>query len=199
MTLKSTINEYEYYNSDKDDAESDPKIDQLVATHNSDGKKRNVTDTNISNGNSPRLLLINQIIPEIIPVIILQIDLPIANGVAEIRGTLHARQKITSKEIVADAVRSGALVLRDTKVVNWKDTDRKIPRYGNTSGSPPRLTTPVRICGGTYVSPTKMGSQEIGSPSRTIGNEEVRNAQPLHTSINGIFLNIETLHQLSVQ
>ena len=40
LTLQSTINNSEYYNSDEDDAESDPKIDQLVATHTSDRKER---------------------------------------------------------------------------------------------------------------------------------------------------------------
>ena len=31
-----TINNNEYYNSDKNDAEGDPKIDPKVATHTSD-------------------------------------------------------------------------------------------------------------------------------------------------------------------
>ena len=38
--LRSTINDYLYYNSYEDDAESDPESNQLVATHTSDGKKR---------------------------------------------------------------------------------------------------------------------------------------------------------------
>ena len=36
LTLQSTINDSEYYNSEEDDAESDQKRDQLVATHISD-------------------------------------------------------------------------------------------------------------------------------------------------------------------
>ena len=35
LTLQSTINSSPYYNSDKDEAESDLKNDQLVATHTS--------------------------------------------------------------------------------------------------------------------------------------------------------------------
>ena len=37
--LRSTINDYVYYNSYEDDAESNPKSNQLVATHTSDRKK----------------------------------------------------------------------------------------------------------------------------------------------------------------
>ena len=73
------------------------------------------------------------------------------------------------------------------QVVNWKNTDSKISQDENTSVSPPGLTTPALIGGGPYVSPNRTGSQEIGSPSGSIGPVEVRNAQPLHTSINGIY------------
>ena len=51
LTLHSKIKDSAYYNSDKDDAESDPKSDPLVATHTSDRKKRKVTDTDTTNGN----------------------------------------------------------------------------------------------------------------------------------------------------
>ena len=37
LTLQSTINNSEYYNSEENVAESDPKSDPLVATHTSDG------------------------------------------------------------------------------------------------------------------------------------------------------------------
>ena len=39
LTLFLTINDSRYYDSDKDDAESDPKSNQLVATHTSDERK----------------------------------------------------------------------------------------------------------------------------------------------------------------
>ena len=45
LTLQSTINNYADDHSNKNVAESDPKRDQLVATHTSDGKKRKITDT----------------------------------------------------------------------------------------------------------------------------------------------------------
>ena len=53
MTLHSTINDSEYYNSDEDDAEIYPKSDPLVATHTNDGKKIKVADTDSTNGNYP--------------------------------------------------------------------------------------------------------------------------------------------------
>ena len=63
LTLQSKINNSAYYNSDEDDAESDTKSNQLVATHTSDGKKRKIADINTTNGNYPHILLINRIIP----------------------------------------------------------------------------------------------------------------------------------------
>ena len=39
LTIQSTINDYTYYDSEEDDAKSDPKIDSLVATHTSDRNK----------------------------------------------------------------------------------------------------------------------------------------------------------------
>ena len=106
LTLPSTINNYRYYNSDKDDAESDPKSVQLVATRTNDGKRKKVTDTGTNNENYPQKLLISRTIPVIIP----PIDPPIVDGVAEIIGTFHARQTITLKGIVTNAARSGAHV-----------------------------------------------------------------------------------------
>ena len=41
LTLQSTINDFAYYNSEEDVAESDPKSDPLVATHTSDGNGKN--------------------------------------------------------------------------------------------------------------------------------------------------------------
>ena len=80
--------------------------------------------------------------------------------------------------------RSGAPVFQYPAMVNRKDTDGTIPRDGNTSRSPPRLTFSVQVGGGPSFSPTRKGSKNIGSPSGTIGPVEVSNAQPFHTSIN---------------
>ena len=86
MTLDSTINNSAYYDLDEDDSESNPKIDPLVATNTSDGKKRKVTDTDTTNINSPQKLLINRTLPMIIP----PTDLLIADGIAADRGNKHA-------------------------------------------------------------------------------------------------------------
>ena len=120
-----------------------------------------------------------------IPVIIPPIYLPILDKVAASRGNLHARQTISSKEIVMDLACSDARVLRDPAVVNHMDTYGTIPRDENTSIITLILTYPVCIGGGTYVSPTRTGSQKIISPRGPIGPVEVRNVQPFHTSISG--------------
>ena len=62
-----------------------------------------------------------------------------------------------------------------------------IIRDGNTVVMPPILTTPVRIGAGPLVSPTRIVSQDIGSPSGYIGPQEVRYDQPLDTSIHGVY------------
>ena len=61
------------------------------------------------------------------------------------------------------------------------------PRDGNTVGMRPKLTNPVQIVDGPLVSPTRMSSQDNGSPRGSIGPQEVREAQPLDTSVNGIY------------
>ena len=40
LTIQSTINDSAYYDSEEDDAESDPKSNSLVATYTSDGNER---------------------------------------------------------------------------------------------------------------------------------------------------------------
>ena len=186
LALQSTINDFTYYNSEEDDAESYPNSDPKVATHISDGKKGKVADTDTTNRNYQQKLLINQLIPEIISVVIPPTDPWIMYGVAASSGTLHARQMISLKEIVTDAVRSGARVFNDPTAVNWKDMDRMISQCRNTIRMVERLTNPVLVGDGPSVSTTRMGSQEIGSPSGSIGPQEVRDAQPLDTSINRI-------------
>ena len=78
LTLQSKINDYVYYISDEDDAESDPNSNPKVATHTSDRNKRKFTDTDTTNGIYPHTLLINRLIPEIITVSIPPIEQMIA-------------------------------------------------------------------------------------------------------------------------
>ena len=125
LTLDSTINNSAYYNLDEDDAESDPKSDPLVATYTSERKKRKVTDTDKTNGNSPQKLLINRTLPIIIP----SNDLKITKGIEAGRGTTHAGQTIALKVIIRDAAR----VFQDPTVVNRTETDRTIPLDSNNS------------------------------------------------------------------
>ena len=140
--IQSTINDYVYYHLDEDDAESGSNNDPKVATHTSDGKKRKVTDTGTTNGNYPHKLLINRLIPEIIPVVIPPIDQTTVDGVAVSGGNLHARRTIVLEDIVTDAVRSAACVFKYPTVVDWKDTDGMIPWDRITVGTPPHIEYP---------------------------------------------------------
>ena len=109
----------------------------MVAPHTSDRKKRKVTDTDTINVNFPHKLLINRIIPEIIPVVIPPVHQMTADGVAESVGTLHAVRTVLSKKIITDAARRAAHVFKYTLVVNWKDTDGAITWDRNTFRMPP--------------------------------------------------------------
>ena len=137
LTLEPTINNSAYYHSEKNDAKSDPKSDPFVATHTSDGKRRKVTDTDTNNRNYPHKLLINRLITDIIPVVILSINQTTTDGVAASGGTLHAVRMILLKETVTDAAHSAAHIFKDPPVVNWKETDGIIPWGGNCLETPP--------------------------------------------------------------
>ena len=135
LTLDSIINDAGYYSLDDNDAEVNPKSDLLVYTHTSDGKKRKVTDTDTTNGNSSKKILINWTLSIIIPHIYPQIP----DGVESGRGTTHACQTLTSKVIVTDAARSGARVFRTPEDISRTGRDGTTPRVRNTSIRYPRF------------------------------------------------------------
>ena len=116
LTLQSTINDSAENHSNQNDAESDPKSDQLVATHTSDGKERKMTDTDTTKVNSPHKLLTSREISVIIPVVIPLVKKTTVDGIA-----------VFHKEIVTGATRSASGALKDLLVINWKDASRPIP------------------------------------------------------------------------
>ena len=128
LTIDSTINNSACYNSDEDDAESNPERDPLVANHASDRNKRKVTDTDTTNGNSKQKLLISRTLQMIIP----PIGPWIADGVTAVRENMHAHQTIASKVIVTAVPHSSARIFQNTADVSHTDTDRMIPQDGNT-------------------------------------------------------------------
>ena len=139
LTVQSKINDSEYYNSDEDDAESDPNSGPKVANQTSDGKKINVTDTDTNNRNYSQKLLINGLIPEITAGVIPPINNITADGVKASGRTLHAQHTIILKEITMDAARSAARFFKDPLMVNWKDMDGTISRDRNDVGTSPYL------------------------------------------------------------
>ena len=131
-------------------------------------KERNVTDTDTTKRKSLHKLLISRIIPDTISVVIPLVNQTTEDMVAASGGNLHARRMILSKEIVADVAHSAAHVFKYPQVVNRIDKNGTILRDGKTVLMPPILTNPVWICAGPSVSPTRMGSQDIGSPRGSI-------------------------------
>ena len=63
LAIQETINDSVYYNSEEGDAESNPNRNPKLATHTSYRKKRKLTDTDTTNGDSSHKLLINRLIP----------------------------------------------------------------------------------------------------------------------------------------
>ena len=158
-----------------------------MTTNTSDRNKRIFTDTDTTNGNHPHKSLINGLIPETIPVVIPLVDQTTADGVAASGETLHARRTITPKDIVTNTARSTARVFRTPVDVRRHDMDRTTPWDNNTVISSTSLASPVLIVDSATVSPTSNGRQEIISPRGSIGPQEVRDAQPLDTSVNVIY------------
>ena len=114
------------------------------------------------------------------------IDHTIAEDYAGSGETLHARNKIRSKEIVTDAAHIATRVFRTPVDVNQHGTDRKTIWDGNTNIGSNRLAYPVWICGSTTGYPRRTGIQDIISSRGSIGPHLSRDAQLLETSINGI-------------
>ena len=190
LTLQSTINDSTYYHSEKNNAKSDPISDQVVATHTSDvrGKKK-LTDTDTSNKNSQPKLLINRLIPRIIPVFIPPINQTTADRVSASGGNWHAVNTILSKGDYQGRCAQCCAFFKDPPVVKWKGTDSMVLQTRDTAVTPPpRLTTPVWIGDGPSVSLTSISNQDIESPMCYVVTQEVRNAKPFDTSINRIYV-----------
>ena len=118
MTIQSTINNYEHYNSEEDVKESNPKSDPWVSTHTSDGNERRITDTDTTEGNYSHKLLTNIEIPVIIQGVITSANQTTADGVATSESALHEVRAVIHKEIVTGTMCSSASVLKDPPVVN---------------------------------------------------------------------------------
>ena len=136
-----TMNDNEYYNSDKNDAEGDPKIDPKVATHTSDEKKKGYR-------HRQRKSAIKKLSNRILPIITTTIDPRIPDGVATCGGNTHACTTPTSMVVITDVACSSAHVLRTPGDVSRKVRDGTTPHDCNASIRSPMLKYPVLI-GGT--------------------------------------------------
>ena len=85
-------------------------------------------------------------------------------------------------------MRSAAGVIKDTSVVNWKDTSGTIQVDKNTVRISPRATTQVQNGTGPSVYPISKGIHNIDVSVRYIITQEVRNAEPLDAFINRFFV-----------
>ena len=158
----------------------------MVDTHTSDGNERQTTDTDTTNDNNPHTLILNRIIPKIIPGEIRPIDQTITEVVAGIGETLDARQMVLPKEIVTDRARSGVHILRNPREARRTGRDGTTPRYGNTVVAASRSTFPVQICHSTTDLPIRNRNQDIINPIGPVSLQWIKNSDKLKTSI-GVF------------
>ena len=183
LTLYSIINNSADDHSNKSVSKSDPKSDQIVATHNSYGRKRkslivalpkeifhtNYWRTEKFQGSSqPSSRRLTQ--------------KPWMGFLTSGRD-FHVVRVIFHKEIFTGATHSAAGVLNNPLVGNWKDVGGSISQDRNTIGMPPRAITPVRIGTGPSVPQSSIGSQNIEGQRRIIIPQEVSNFEPLDDSI----------------
>ena len=187
LTIQSTISDSAYYDSEEHDAISNPKSDLLVATHTSIGNKRKITDNDTTNGNSPHKLILNRLIPKIIPGTIRTIYQIITEDVARIGDTSDARQTVLSKDIVTDAACSGAHIFRTTREESRTGRDGTTPQDRNIVIATASLTSPIQICHSTTYSPSRNRNQDIINLIGHVSPQWIRNAKKLKTSIDGFF------------
>ena len=180
LTIQSTIND-----SEEDDAESDPNSNPKVATYT-------------TNGNSPQKLILNRLIPKIIPGAIHPMEQTITDNLVVIRETLDPRQTILSKETVTDAARSGACIFRTHRNVNRTDRGGTNTCDRNTAAAAARLISPVRICHSTTNSRIRNRNKYIINPMGPVSPQWIRNAEKLKTSIDVFLQKIEVLDPFSV-
>ena len=133
------------------------QIGSKVATHTSDGKKIKVTDT--SNGNLQQKLLNNRTLP----IIATLFDPCIDDRVATSRALTIKLVTPRTKEVITYLVRSNARTLWTPGHVSRTGRDSSTPGNCNIYVRSPRVNSPVLI-GGTNVSPTRTGIQDIVSP-----------------------------------
>ena len=159
LTIQSTINNFEYYDSEEDDAKSDLKNDLLVATHTINRNERKITDTDTTNKDYPQKLLKNREIPAITRGVMPLVNQRTTNGVATSRRVFNSLHAVLYKDIVTSAPRNTAGVCKDPLVINWKDASGLIPVDKNTVVIPPRTTTQVLTITGPSSPPISIGSQ----------------------------------------
>ena len=179
------INNSGYYESDSantNDAKCDPARNPRVATHTSEGKKRNVTDTR--NRYLKQKILSNCTLP----IITMKFFPRIENRVATCGGTPHALAMPTTKEFITDTARSSVRVLWTPVHVRRTCRDNTTPGDCTVSLSSPRMNSPVLI-EGTTVSPAceLIGSLGILNKYGSTGSVEIGYTKKFDTSIDGIF------------
>ena len=121
------INDYGHYRSEEGDKEIDQKRYPKVTTHTDDRKKRKNDVMDTTNRKSSHKLLINMLVPEIIPATIIAVDQAVAEDSALVDQTLEAVGAVLPQEIFPVAMPSAAIGFKNPPVINQEDASRTHP------------------------------------------------------------------------
>ena len=156
---------------------SDPKSDPSVATHTTKG----ISDTQTINGISTQKLFINPTIQAFVRPIT-----PLVTAEVEVaQESLSLSQTVLPQTNVTDAAHPCARIFRTTGNVIGTERDRVTPRDASSSETRSRAIFQKSTFVATSISPTRIGNQDIFSPSNPSTARRGRNAKTFETSING--------------
>ena len=165
---------------------SDPKSNQMVATHTN----KEISSTHTTNGISTQKLLINATIQ----VVVRPITPLVTAGVVGAREILSPCQTILPQANIMEAARSCACIYWNPVKVSGMERDGATPGYISSSKTNSRLSLQSPSFVVTSVSPAQFREQDIVN-QRHPGSIVIkkRNTEPFDTHINGSLAKIMTL------
>ena len=153
------------------------KRNPSIATHTTNI----ISDTDTTNGISTQTLFINPTIQANVR----PITLLVTAKVDVTQESLIPRQASLLKANATDAACPCARIFRTTGNKIRTEGDRVTPRDASSSEKRSKAISQRSTFVATSIPPTRIGNQDIFSPSNPITARRGRNAKPFDTSING--------------
>ena len=156
---------------------SDPRSDPSAATHNTN----RISDTHTTKRVSTQKLFINPTIQAVVRPVTLLVTVKVEVA----QENLSPRQTVLPQANVTNLASPCARIFRTTGNVIRTKRDHATPRDASSSKTWSRASLQSPIFVSMSASPTRIGHQDIFSPSRPSTARSGRNAEPFDSSING--------------